>query len=102
MPGAEGAPPPKKLKIAGHRDKAIERCRDWHCSQVDDPNWKMEFHAIASLTLRARLSLDRLFEAETVMAGNGKWVYIHLSTIHQGLSAKEGKRLQKCHRYLSR
>jgi hypothetical protein len=48
MPGSEGAPPPKKLKIAGHRDKAIERYRDWHCSQVDDPNWKTEFHAIAN------------------------------------------------------
>lgn len=64
MPGTEGAPPLKKLKIAGHQDKAIESYRGWHCSQVDDPDWKTEFHAIANLTLRSRLSLDRLFEAQ--------------------------------------
>ncbi|KAL7922391.1 hypothetical protein ACQKWADRAFT_292346 [Trichoderma austrokoningii] len=33
MPGAETAPSPKRLKIAGCRDKAIERYRDWHCKQ---------------------------------------------------------------------
>lgn len=65
MPGAEGAPRPKKLKIAGHRDKAIQRYRDWHCSQVDDPDWKEVFHAIAELTSAARLSLDRLFDAQS-------------------------------------
>ncbi|KAF5709871.1 hypothetical protein FGLOB1_5753 [Fusarium globosum] len=64
MPGSEGTPPPKKLRIAGPRDKAIERYRDWHCSQVDDLNWKKEFHAIAKLTLLARLPLNRLFEAQ--------------------------------------
>ncbi|CAG2001625.1 unnamed protein product [Fusarium graminearum] len=64
MPGSEGTPLPKKLRIAGPRDKAIERYRDWHCSQVDDPNWKKEFHAIAKLTLLARLPLNRLFEAQ--------------------------------------
>ncbi|KAK0756163.1 LOW QUALITY PROTEIN: hypothetical protein N5P37_011253 [Trichoderma harzianum] len=64
MPGAETAPPPKRLKIAGHRDKAIERYCDWHCKQVDDPGWKKEFHAIAKLTFQARLPLDRLFEAQ--------------------------------------
>ncbi|KAH6949598.1 hypothetical protein DER45DRAFT_495072 [Fusarium avenaceum] len=64
MPGSEGTPPPKKLRIAGPRDKAIERYRDWHCSQVDDLNWKKEFHAIAKLTLLARLPLNQLFEAQ--------------------------------------
>ena len=64
MPSAKGAPPPKRLKIAGHWDKAIERYRDWHCSQVDDPNWKMEFLEIANHTLQERLSLNQLYEAQ--------------------------------------
>lgn len=64
MPGAEAAPPAKKLRIAGPRDKAIDRYRDLHCEQVVDLGWKEEFHAIASLTFEARLSLDRLFEAQ--------------------------------------
>lgn len=64
MPGTEAAPPAKRIKVAGHRDKAIERYRDWHCEQVDDEEWKGEFHAIAQVTLRARLCLDRLFKAQ--------------------------------------
>lgn len=56
--------PPKRHKIAGRRDKAKERYRDWHYEQVDGPDWKKEFHAIAKLTFLSRLPLDRLFEAQ--------------------------------------
>ncbi|CAH0020023.1 unnamed protein product [Clonostachys rhizophaga] len=64
IPGAESAPPAKRVKIEGHRDNAVRQYRDWHCSQVGDESWKKDFHAIADLTLRARLTLERIFEAQ--------------------------------------
>jgi hypothetical protein len=66
MPGAEATPVAKKIKIVGYRDITIQRYRDWHCGKVDDLDWKEEFHAIAQLTLQARLSLDRLHAAQDV------------------------------------
>ncbi|KEY73095.1 hypothetical protein S7711_10252 [Stachybotrys chartarum IBT 7711] len=64
MPGAEASPPRKRLKIPGRRDEAIHLCRDWHCTMVDDFTWKKHFHDIAEITLRAGLTLDRLFDAQ--------------------------------------
>ncbi|KAI6777589.1 uncharacterized protein J7T54_005375 [Emericellopsis cladophorae] len=64
MPGMEATPVAKKIRIVGCRDIAIQRYRDWHCGKVDGLDWKEEFHAIAQLTLQARLSLDRLHAAQ--------------------------------------
>jgi hypothetical protein len=64
IPGSEATPPVKRIKIAGSRDNAISHYRDWHCEQVDDDNWKRDFYRIAELTFKARLTLNRLFEAQ--------------------------------------
>ncbi|KAK3933746.1 hypothetical protein QBC46DRAFT_454626 [Diplogelasinospora grovesii] len=67
-----GAPPvaparrPANFSIPNPRDKAIRAYCDWHCRQVDDPEWKQGFQKACAITLREGFDLRHVYQDQDV------------------------------------
>jgi hypothetical protein len=67
LPSHHGAPPvslvrrPANFCIPKPRDKSIRSYRDWHCQQVDDPEWKQGFQKACAITLEEGFDLRHVY-----------------------------------------